>query len=152
MSELQHSSTDIQVILSALKDNRTDVTLQLNELDRKFDSIPVQLESLRKETRDSNDALRRELQAYFVAKSEFTPFQTFVMNKFNEYDRIVTESRSTTPEWIGYKKDVEALKKQVEDEEKKKGSWLPAFAIVISLIISASGFVITALQHFSFHP
>src|SRR5437879_3450931 len=116
----QHlSPINLSELVNALQDNRRLVLDKMEDLDRKFDGIPTQLESLRKETRDSNDALRRELQAYFVAKTEFTPFQIYVQGKFVEYDRIVQDSRQQTPEWVGYKKDVDALKKRIDDDEKK---------------------------------
>ena len=149
----QHlSPINLSELVNALQDNRRLVLDKMEDLDHKFDGIPAQLDAIRKENRESNDALRRELQAYFVAKAEFLPHQQYVLTKFAEYDRIVNESRQQTPEWVRYQEDIKNIKKQLEEDEKRKdGTWSRGISVV-SILIALSGWVVMLLQHFSFHP
>jgi flagellar biosynthesis chaperone FliJ len=143
--------SDLHHLLETIKDNRTDASKQLSDLDQKFDAIPTQFEALRKEQRESIDALRRELQSYFVAKAEFNPFQQFVMGKFTSYDQIITESRANTPVWVVMQEDIKLLKKWME-ESKEKGwiTWTRVFSVG-AFLVSVLTALYYILPHLSFH-
>lgn len=152
-SEMQ---ADLRELMAAIKDNRKETFDKIDALDKKFDFIPTQLELLRKETRDSNDALRREFQAFFVAKIEFAPHQQYVLGKFAEYDRLITESRSNVTAWVVMQEDIKGLKDRLA-EAKKKGNAIWVRVTAISSLIIAFGSLALAIvsffaQHVSIHP
>lgn len=138
--------------MDLLREGRAATHAEIADLDRKFDAIPAQLDAIRKEQRDANDALRREMQSYFLAKAEFMPHQQFVMTKFAEYDRIVVESRQQTPEWVRAQEDIKFLKIAYEDIKKRRSATWPNIMTVVLFVIAVLSFVIQAGPHISFHP
>lgn len=84
----QQDMTELQSIARAIQDYRSDVNKRLDELDRKFDTIPAQLESIRRESRADNDALRRELTALFVPRSEYDPKHVVLIERVAKLETV----------------------------------------------------------------
>jgi septation ring formation regulator EzrA len=163
MNDLQGLQRDLKAFLSAIQDNRNEVAIKLKELDTKLDTIPLQLEGLRKEQRDATDQMRREfstaldsqrreLQSYFVAKSEFNPYQQTIYAKIAEYDNILSESRKNMPTYYNMLKDVETLKEDVDHLTKRGGENLSRSISIVAVLISVTMLLLNLFQHVSIHP
>lgn len=139
-------------LIELMREARAATHSEIADLDRKFDTIPQQLDAIRKEQRDANDSLRREMQSYFVAKAEYVPHQQFVLTKFSEYDRIVSESRTQTPQWVRALQDIESLKTDQKEMKKGKAAILPNIITIVLFVIAVLSFIIQTLPHITIHP
>lgn len=154
---------ELRAFLTALQDNRSEVTLKLKELDTKLDGIAPQLEALRREQRDSSDQLRREfqggldtqrreLQSYFVAKAEFMPYQQGVYAKLSEYDNLLAESRKNLPQYYQLLNDVQTLKDAQGTLAKRNSEVVSRVISLIALLSSLGYLILDIVQHISVHP
>lgn len=139
-------------LLDLLKESRSATHGEIADLDRKFDAIPLQLDAIRKEQREAIDALRREMQSYFLAKAEFIPHQQFVLAKFAEYDRLIAEGRAKTPEWVLAVEDIKTLKGELKEIKKRRSATWTNVGLVITFAIGVLSFMLQFFQHVSIHP
>jgi predicted nucleic acid-binding Zn-ribbon protein len=112
---------DLRDILQALQKDRTDVA-------DKIDNVDSKLEGIRRENRAALDELRRDLQNYFLAKSEFVPYQQLVTQQFSEQTR------------------------RIERLEGRPGDLTSKALAFIAVGVSVLSVIITLLQHVSIHP
>ena len=143
---------DVQQLLLAIRDSRGEMTKRLDEFDAKLDALPMQLDAIRKEQRDATDQLRRELQAYFVAKAEFNPYQQAVQSKLAEYDSFVTQYRNSQPAYYTLVSDVANIKTDLDKLTKRGGETLSRTLSVTAVLISIIMLLLNLFQHVSIHP
>ena len=156
------NDSDMKALVDALKDNKATASHELASIAQKIDLLPAQFDSIRREQRDSIDALRRELGSrmeeqrrellnYFVPRAEFDPRYKVVLDKIAEYDKMIADSRQESARYYGFVKDVEQNKADIAQLQDKGNTTFTRSVAIIATIISILSVLVTLASHFQFH-